>query len=55
MSYKEILEQTGAGSAFLEHLEAQILKNLPICANHGGAIVGSTYELVCPQKLWIWH
>ena len=27
MFYKEILKQTGPESAFLEHLEAQILKN----------------------------
>ena len=47
MFYKEILEQTGPESAFLEHLEAQILKNFPLGANHGDAFVGSMYVLVC--------
>ena len=51
MCYKEILEQTGARSAFLEHLEAQILKNFPPCANHGGAFVGSIYVPFCPKRL----
>ena len=50
MFYKEIIEQTGPGSAFLEQLEAQILKNLLLRGNHGGAFVGSMYVPVCPQK-----
>ena len=40
MFYKEIIEQTGPGNAFLEHLESQILKNFPLHANHAGAFVG---------------
>ena len=40
--YREILKQTGPGSAFLEHLETQILKNLQF-----GAFVGSMYVPVC--------
>ena len=31
---------------FLEHLEAQILKNLMLDANHGGASMSSIYALV---------
>ena len=46
MFYKEILEQTGSGSAFLEHMEAQILKNLPLSANHGATFVGSNFKIV---------
>ena len=34
MICKEILEQTRPESAFLEHLEAQILKKLPLTADH---------------------
>ena len=37
MFYREIFEETGSGSAFLEHLEAQILENLLLRANLGGA------------------
>ena len=33
--------KTGLGSAFLEHLEAQIQKNYPLDANHGSAFVNS--------------
>ena len=50
MLYKEILEQTVPGIAFLEHLEAQLLNFFPLSANHGGAIVGSMYVPVCPKK-----
>ena len=50
MFYKEILKQIGPGSAFLEHLEVQILKNSPLDANYGGAFV---YVPVCPKKIWI--
>ena len=57
MFYKEILEQLGPGSAFLEHLETQILKNFPLGANHGDAFVSSMYVLVCWKKLWmhLWY
>ena len=55
MFYTEIKEQTGPGSAFLEHLEAQILKIFLFSANHAGAFVGSIYVHVCPKKLWIHH
>ena len=41
-AYKEILEHTVPGSAFLKHLEAQTLKNLLFYANHG-AFMGSKY------------
>ena len=50
MFYKEIIEQRGPGSAFLEQLEAQISKNLLRRVNHGGTFVGSMYVPVCPQK-----
>ena len=30
MFYKEILEQTGPGGAFLEHVEAQFLKSFSL-------------------------
>ena len=43
MFYIEILEQTGPGSAFLDHLEAQILKNLRLSTNHACMFVGSMY------------
>ena len=42
-------------SAFLDYLEAQILKNLLLGANHGGTFVGSMYVPVCPPKIWICH
>ena len=47
--------QAGPGSAFLEHLEAQIWKIYLVDANHGGTFVGLMYLLVCPRKLWICH
>ena len=43
MFYIEILEQTGPGSAFLDHLEAQILKNLRLSTNHACMFVSSMY------------
>ena len=55
MFYKEILEQTGPGSAFLEHREAHILKNFLLGTNHGSTFMGSLYVPVCPKKLWLRH
>ena len=52
MFYKEILEQTGPGSAFLEHLEVQIFW---LSAKPGGTLVDSMDVPVCPKKLWIRH
>ena len=43
MFYIEILEQTGPESAFLDHLEAQILKNPLLSTNHACMFVGSMY------------
>ena len=43
MFYKEIKEQTGPGSAFLEHFQAQILKMYPLCASHFGVFVSLIY------------
>ena len=51
MFYKEILEQAGLVSAFLEHVEAQILKIYPLGINHGGALKVLMYVTVCPKKL----
>ena len=42
-----------AGSAFLEHLEAQIWKVFLLSANLGGSFVSSIYVSLCPKKLWI--
>ena len=50
MFYKEIKEQTGSGSTFLEHLEAQILKVFPRDANHCGGFMGSFYVPICPKN-----
>ena len=47
------LRKAESGSAFLEYLEAQILKIYSFGANHGNAIVGSMFAPVCPKKLWI--
>ena len=52
---RRIYEQTGPGSAFVEHLEAQILKMYPLDANHGGAFVDSIYVPVCQKKSWTRH
>lgn len=41
------LRTWGPGSAFLEHLKAQILKIYPGVANHDGPFVGLVYVLVC--------
>ena len=51
MFYKEILEETGLEGIFSEHLNAQILRNLLLGANHGGIFVGLTYVPVCPKTL----
>ena len=51
MFYKEILEETGPEGIFSEHLNAQILRNLLLGANHGGIFVGLTYVPVCPKTL----
>ena len=48
IAYKEILKHSVLGSVFLKHLEAQILKNLLLYANHGGAFIGSKYVPVYP-------
>ena len=53
MFYKEILEETGPEGIFSEHLNAQILRNLLLGANHGGIFVGLTYVPVCPKTLWM--
>ena len=37
MLYKEIYEQTGPGSAFLEHLEEHKLNIFPLSTNHQSA------------------
>ena len=55
MFYKKIEELTWPRSAFLEHLEAQILKIFAICASHGAALLSSMYVPVCRKKLWIRH
>ena len=51
MFCKEIQEQTGPESAFLEHLEAQTLKIVTLSANCGGAFVGSMYIPALPKKI----
>ena len=45
------LRKAESGNAFLEYLEAQILKIYLLGANHGNATVGSMFVLVCPKKL----
>ena len=55
MFYKDILEQAEQGSAFLEYLEAQILKIYPLDPNHGDTFGGSMCVPVCPKNLWIHH
>lgn len=55
MCYKEILEQTGPGRAFLEHPGAQILKDYLLDANHGGTFCGYNLRTSVPKKLWIRH
>ena len=40
MFYEKIKEQAEPGSAFLEYLEAQILKMYLLGTNHGDAFVG---------------
>ena len=43
--------RTETGSAFLAHLGAQILKNIPLGASHGEFVfVGWIYVQVCPKK-----
>ena len=51
MFYKEIQEQTEPGSAFLEYMEAQILKISLLGAKHGDAIMGLMCILLCSKKL----
>ena len=51
MFYKDILEQTGPGSAFLEHLEVQIFGSAQT-RWHLGGFHGCTG---LPKKLWIHH
>ena len=48
IAYKRILEHTLPASAFLKHLEAQILKNLLFDVNHGGVFMGSMYVPLYP-------
>ena len=55
MFYKEILEQTGLGSAFLVHVEAKILKMFLLSGNNSVAFVKLKYVPVYLQKLWIRH
>ena len=43
------------GSAFLDHLEAKILKIHLLGATRGGVFVDSIYVPVCPKKLYIRH
>ena len=50
MFNKEIYEQTEPGKAFLEHLEAQILKISQVSAKHGGTFVGLMHVPVFPKK-----
>ena len=50
MFYKEIREQTEPGNVFLKHLEAQIFKISPLCANHGDIIVGLMSALLYPKN-----
>ena len=52
MFYKEILEQAGPRSAFLEDLQAQFFLALH---KPGGTLVGSMYVLAFPKNLWICH
>ena len=47
MFYKEIYEQTGPGSAFLEHLETHILEIYLLSTNHRDAFMGSMYVPIC--------
>ena len=47
MFYKEIYEQTGPGSAFLEHLETHILEIYLLSTNHCDAFMGSMYIPIC--------
>ena len=51
MFYKEILEQAGLVSAFLEHVEEQVLKIFPLGINHGDALKILMYVTACPKKL----
>ena len=53
MFYKEIQEQTGLGSTFFEHLEAQILKIFLLSTNHGGNFVGVMYGPVWTESYLI--
>ena len=49
MFYKEILEQTGPRSAFLEHLEAQILKNFLAHPKNSGYV--TAYRIWCAEAV----
>ena len=44
-------KQTEPGSAFLEYLEAKILKISLLDTNNGGVFVDSICVPVCPKKL----
>ena len=55
MFYKGILEKTGLGSAFLEHVEAKILKIFLLSDKNSVAFVKLMYVPVYLQKLWIRH
>ena len=41
---QEIQEQKEPGSAFLEHLEAEILKISPLNVNLGGYVIDNAYQ-----------
>ena len=43
-------KQTEPGSAFLEYLEAKILKISPLGTNNGGVFADSIFVPVCPKN-----